>query len=335
MGGLILSKKRTVEPKGQTDKDVSDRGYKELFSNTAMFVQFLQTFVKEDWVKDIDEKDLERLDKEFIIQDNRKKESDIIYKIRFKDKKTNKQRDVLFYILFELQSTVDKTMSYRLLYYMLEIWRRILSNVKDSELNKSDFSLPAIVPMVLYNGKKEWTAPVNFKDLVGDSDKFGEYIVDFKYILVSVNKYSKEELYQIGNAISLIIRLDQTLDKKLKEEFQERLKEVMGRTNLLQEEHFEALANFTENLAIRKLDEGTGKLFKERMREIRKEGKDMTYAIDEVLDDIEKKGEMRGKVDVAKNALRKGADIEFVAEISELPIKKIREIQKEIQNEKK
>ena len=110
-----MNKKRTVEPNGQTEQSASDRGYKELFSNTSMFIQFLQTFVKEDWVNDIDEKDLERVDKEFIIQDNRKKESDIIYKMRFKDKVTNKQRDVLFYILFELQSTVDKTIAYRLL----------------------------------------------------------------------------------------------------------------------------------------------------------------------------------------------------------------------------
>ena len=137
---------------------------------------------------------------------------------------------------------------------MLEIWRRILSNIKDNEVNHPDFAIPAIVPMVLYNGEKEWNAPVNFKDLVGNSDKFGEYIVDFKYILVSVNKYSKEDLFQIGNAISLIIRLDQKLDKKLKEEVLERLKEVMGRTYLLPEEHFEALTNFIENLAIRKLD---------------------------------------------------------------------------------
>ena len=71
--------KRTVEPRGKTVHNIQDKGYKKLFKNKEMFLEFLQTFVYEEWVNDIDENDLILIDKEYILQDYRKKESDIVY----------------------------------------------------------------------------------------------------------------------------------------------------------------------------------------------------------------------------------------------------------------
>jgi predicted transposase YdaD len=41
--------------------------------------------------------------------------------------------EVIFYVLLELQSAVDQTMPFRLLQYMIEIWRDIYNNVLEKE----------------------------------------------------------------------------------------------------------------------------------------------------------------------------------------------------------
>lgn len=49
---------RMAEPGGKVEHQLQDKGYKKLFENKEMFLEFLQTFVHEDWVKDIHEEDL-------------------------------------------------------------------------------------------------------------------------------------------------------------------------------------------------------------------------------------------------------------------------------------
>ncbi|WP_206812030.1 Rpn family recombination-promoting nuclease/putative transposase [Paradesulfitobacterium ferrireducens] len=84
----------------------------------ATFLELLKTFVGEAWTEDIREDDLTRVEKSYILQDFNEKESDIVYRLHSRE-------DMVFYVLLELQSTVDYGMPFRLLLYMVEIWRDI------------------------------------------------------------------------------------------------------------------------------------------------------------------------------------------------------------------
>ena len=98
----VNTKKKTVEPKGKSNHNIQDKGYKKLFKNKEMFLEFLQTFIHEDWVKDINENDLMLIDKEYILQDYRKKESDIVYRMKLKSKlNLNKRFLNLCFSIFE------------------------------------------------------------------------------------------------------------------------------------------------------------------------------------------------------------------------------------------
>jgi hypothetical protein len=59
---------------------ILDSGYKKLFSHKVIFRQLIETFVKEDWVKDLDFDSCQTVDKSFVPDQYRKTESDIIYK---------------------------------------------------------------------------------------------------------------------------------------------------------------------------------------------------------------------------------------------------------------
>ncbi|PTQ55691.1 MAG: putative transposase [Candidatus Carbobacillus altaicus] len=92
-----------------------DKGYKFLLSSKQAFLDLLRSFVPQDWVRQIDEAHLFRPDKSYILQDFKDKEADLVY--LFKRAEEDDQPEVIFYILMELQSTVDYQMPYRLLLY--------------------------------------------------------------------------------------------------------------------------------------------------------------------------------------------------------------------------
>lgn len=123
-----------------------DTGYKYLLSSKKIFKELLQSFVKAGWVDKIDASTLNLDDKTYILPDFSKKEADLVYHLEIEG------QQVIFYVLVELQSTVDFQMPHRLLFYMVEIWRDFLKNTPEEETKRKQFRLPAIVPLVIYNG---------------------------------------------------------------------------------------------------------------------------------------------------------------------------------------
>jgi hypothetical protein len=74
----------------------------------------------DDLAKHIDYSRLQRLDRTFISDNFRKREADLVFTAPFTDEQET--REVIIYILIENQSTVDPTMPFRILSYMLRIW---------------------------------------------------------------------------------------------------------------------------------------------------------------------------------------------------------------------
>jgi len=81
----------------------------------------MESFVKEEWVKDLDFDNCQTLDKSFISKHYQKTESDIIYKIKYG------KEDFYIFILIEFQSTVERFMAVRIINYIssfyLDSWR--------------------------------------------------------------------------------------------------------------------------------------------------------------------------------------------------------------------
>src|SRR5512145_2178580 len=130
-----------------------DSVYKKFFSNHRMVRQLLTGFVNEEWINDIEFSTLERVDKSFITDEFIGRESDLVYRARLKE------REVYIFILLEFQSTVDRFMALRMLRYITELYEYLVKNLR---LKK----LPAVFPVMLYNGEKRWTAPEELDNLI-------------------------------------------------------------------------------------------------------------------------------------------------------------------------
>jgi len=179
---------------------IHDSGYKRLFSNKTIFRQFIETFIHEDWVQDLDFSACKKLDKSFVSEDYQETESDIIYEVKFRGHKS------YLVILIEFQSTIARFMALRVLNYMTNFYMDYW------ESNSKIKTLPPIFPIVLYNGDKKWTAPVNLSELIKPNDLLGKYALDFEYCQVAINDYSQENLLKIKNIISTLFLAENNYD---------------------------------------------------------------------------------------------------------------------------
>lgn len=189
-----------------------DRGYKLLLSSKQMLIELLHSFVKREWVSHIDEASLIKVDKSFVLPDFRSKEADVVYRMRLKE------RDVVFYVLLELQSTVDPLMPWRLLLYQVEIWRQVVRDTWRNGLSNHTFKLPVIVPLVLYNGSRAWTAPLSFRELLAGAEHFPrDGTLNFSYMLLDIQRYTADDLEQLANVVGSVFLVDRQPDASLEE----------------------------------------------------------------------------------------------------------------------
>lgn len=183
-----------MKTKGAKERQpkLHDSGYKKLFSNRTIFRQLIETFITEAWVKELDFTECETLDKSFITDHYKETESDLIYKLKLH------QKTVYIYVLLEFQSKVDRFMVLRVLFYILSFYMDYTANYKRIK------KLPAIFPIVLYNGKRKWSAPTKISDLIAAEPSLGDYAIDFQYLLLNERAYSKEQLLTIRNIVSTL-----------------------------------------------------------------------------------------------------------------------------------
>ncbi len=183
-----------------------DSGYKKLFSNHELVRQLLTSFVNEEWINCIEYSSLERIDKSFISDEFAERESDLIYKAKFKN------QDIYIFILLEFQSTVDRFMSLRMLRYVIELYEDLVKNHKLK-------TLPAIFPIMLYNGENKWTASEELYTLIENSIP-EKYIPKFRYFKIAENEFSKDFLKSLKNSVAALFYTENLSEEELQKEIE-------------------------------------------------------------------------------------------------------------------
>ncbi|MDU5724342.1 MAG: Rpn family recombination-promoting nuclease/putative transposase, partial [Clostridium butyricum] len=292
----------------------------------ATFLEFLRSFTKKEWANLIKEEDLILVDKSYILSDFEEEESDILYKVKIDDK------EVIFYVLLEFQSKVDFQMPMRLLFYMTEVWRDILKNTDKNQRKRKAFKLPAIIPIVLYNGKNKWTANMNFKEMLSGYELFEDNIVNFKYMLFDINRYDDEELLNMSNLVSAIFLLDQEMNE---EELIRRLRKIIYVLKKISPEQFSVFKQWLKNIVKPRLREEMQEEVDDVLNKSNQEEVDvMVSNLGKTLDNIEKKGIEKGiekkAREIAIKAIKMGMDNSVVSELTGLKEDEINIIRKEV-----
>jgi len=300
---------------------VHDLGYSILFSNKVIFRQLLETFVKQPWVADIDFEQIEKLNKSFISKKHRKYESDLIYKVKLKDKMA------YIIVLIEFQSTVQKFMAVRVLHYIMSFY---LDLIKQKSLK----TLPPVFPIVLYNGKKKWTAPVELHELIENNALLGEFGIYFKYFKLAENEFSAESLLKIQNLVSTIFLsevhydLDVLLDEireLFKKEDRPAISLLFNWFKYLYQNKRITEADF-EQLNQVHYDEGEVSILIQSVREERRSIREEHRKLSQQIQQERLEGKLEGKLEIARSMLHKGVDIDFIVEITQLSREEIEKL---------
>lgn len=176
-----------------------DHSYKLLFSHREMVEDLLRGFVREDWVKGLDFSSLEKVNDGYVTDDLREREDDIVWRVRW-------GREWLYvYLLLEFQSTVNRFMAVRLLAYLGLLYQDIIR----TEQLAADGRLPPVLPVVLYNGKPRWNAPLDIADLIAEAPgQLARYRPRLRYLLLDEGRYSSSELEPLRNLAATLFRLE-------------------------------------------------------------------------------------------------------------------------------
>jgi predicted transposase/invertase (TIGR01784 family) len=129
--------------------------------------------------------------------------SDLIYRVKLR------KHDLYIVILLEFKSTPSRFVVLQILGYVVDFWRHLV------ETNKKLKKLPPVFPVMLYNGKKHWTSPVNISELVDGNELLGKYAVHFGYFPIIESNFAKEELLRIENIVSTLFLAETQYDLEL------------------------------------------------------------------------------------------------------------------------
>ena len=160
---------------------VHDAAYKDLFSHPRMVEDLLRGFAAREWSGALDFSTLEKLSAEYVSDDLRRRHGDALWRVRFRDRAW-----LYLLVMLEFQSTTDPYMAVRILVYTGLLYQDL---IRRGALGP-DGRLPPVLPVVLYNGRPRWTAPVEMGDLVSPvGEALGRYQPSQRYFLLDERRW--------------------------------------------------------------------------------------------------------------------------------------------------
>lgn len=183
-----------------------DHSYKLMFSHKQMVRDLLTGFVKEAWVEQLDFDQMEQVSGSYITDELRDREDDMIWRVWWRD------RWLYVYVLLEFQSSVDKFMAVRIMSYLGLLYQDLIRQGAFTPSGK----LPPVLPIVLYNGEKRWTAAQNVASLV-ESVPGGleRYRPELSYLLIDEGAIvdAPDWSDEMRNIVAAIFRIEKHRDE--------------------------------------------------------------------------------------------------------------------------
>ena len=181
----------------QPEMHVRDVNSREIFKNDLLTSQFLRNYTNIPLLSNVMPEDIEDVSQKYQAFLGVEYEADTIKKVYIRSTDGTIEKEVYVLSLIEHESEIDYDVAMQLFRYMSVIWQdyKATQNKKHKGVSASaDFRYPLIIPIVYYEGKKEWTAGLHLKDRIDFSEEMIEYIPDFTYQVVSLNKYTNNKI---------------------------------------------------------------------------------------------------------------------------------------------
>ena len=251
--------------------------------------------------------------------------SDFIVKTQLK--KESYPADI--YILFEHKTKQSSRIFVQLLSYMTAMWR---DDQRNGVKKRGKTKYRVIIPVVFYHGPTQWKIATTFTDLFSVDDAVKQYLLNFSYSLFDTNSWNLDDkqhkkLKENIKLFTAMIALKLTYSKAPDALLILMLKLIVE-AGLLQVEdgHIVVLTEYTSQ-ALKLDEEKFWSLIEES--DLRKE--DIMPTVVEVWKQQGRdEGVQQRTIDIAKQMLLEGADVQFVSRVTKLSIKEVQQIRKSL-----
>ena len=180
-------------------------------------VQDTLSIVAPDQVRHLDFSQLERINTTFVPKNLRKLEADLLYSVPYRTADNSDDQRILVYLLIEHQSDPERLIMFRLLEYMLAIWRFQLDDHRSNKPATGPFLFQPILPIVFYTGTKTWNTITPMAELVRLGERFPTFIPSFAPLFLNVQDVSVEQLTRRGGWFGQVLRFVRLRDANIDE----------------------------------------------------------------------------------------------------------------------
>ena len=313
-------------------------------------VELFETYLPKELLEKIDLKSIRKENTKFLSKILETGIVDILYSVKYKGKSGKYEDGYITFLLTEHQSTVDPMMSFRIQKYVLRIIEEYMKNKSDGT------KLPLVLPLIIYNGKKKYTAARSFYELFEDEKLAKEYIAG-EVKVIDVNQVNDEDLkdkYYMGMMLYMLHHIDdeqlmmqkifRDLVKVISEKDFDYTKDVLY--YVLERSPTDDAKEVVENFKQLVPPENEDDMVTTAAELLRKEGREEGFEKGVLsgmqkgkLEGIEQgmqqgmqqgmfKGKLEGKLETAKNLLVKGLDYALISEVTSLSVEEIKKLKK-------
>jgi len=251
------------------------------------------------------------VDKSFVSEEYKEKESDIIWEISFKEK------PLYIFIIIEFQSTVDYSMPLRFLRYITEFYQSFHGKTTSG-------LLPAVFPLLLYNGEAKWSVPDNSEEMIENSIPL-KYIPRFHYYRVVENEIPKSSLLKIKNTLAAVFYAENSSPQELREEM-ERL------FTLIREEDIEVVREFVlwlNNFLRTTLEEEENEELIKKIQSVSEVKPMLETKWKEYREKLKEEGMAEKAREDARKMLEKGFSLDDIRDVTGLSKEEVRDLKDE------
>lgn len=301
----------------RTIKNIFDRMFKKTFGDVENVKVFLNFILPEPIKKRIDFSKLEIDQTNYISKRFDEYYSDIIARTKMKGGDGD-DIPVDIFFLMDHKTKGKKTIFTQFLKYMYVMWEK--------DLDAGDIPR-VIIPVVFYHGERKWNIPQSFRELFKIDDELKEFLLDFNYILFDAEKWDfgpehNEELRDNVFLFTSLVLLKSAYNHDL-----DSIKEIFKfwhKKGFIKE--FDQALFFLE--FVYETQEVTEEGLKRMLEESDIEGGDIMQTLAQQL---KKEGKKEEKLNIARELVKNGVDINIISRSTGLPLEKLEELASMVQ----
>ena len=211
-------------------REFKDRGTIWLLGSPTMFAALVSRAVPTIATR-LDFERAVRLNRSFVPDDLRKRETDVAYRVPYRDSGTG----LLIDILTDHQSEPDPVMSWRVLHQMDLLWEQTLREHEDRNIPRSEWKLNLVIPIVFYTGTRSWRGPAGIGEMIQAPGELDEFVPGHRTAFLSLHQIPEEVLRQQGDTLGKLLWAFRKVDAPV-DEFSLAVDEAVAHLESLPEE---------------------------------------------------------------------------------------------------